>query len=65
MLLVIIITLIAVGAVIVMALYSSIVPFFAVIGNTANYNIAYYGAIASTERALLSLKGHKPGYEGQ
>ena len=65
MLLVIIITILAVGAVIVTALYSAIVPFFTVIGNTANYNIAYYGAISSTERALLSLKNHAAGYEGQ
>lgn len=63
MLLVIVITIIAIGAVIVGALYSAILPFFGIIGNTANYNIAYYGAIGSTERALLSLRYHKAGYE--
>lgn len=65
MLLVIVISLIAIGAVIVTALYSAIVPFFAILGNTANYNIAYYGAIGSTERALLSLRYHTPGYEAR
>ena len=65
MLLVIVITLIAIGAVIVGALYSSILPFFAILGSTANYNIAYYGAIASTERALLSVRYHQPWYEGR
>lgn len=63
MLLVIIISIIATGAVIVWALYSAILPFFWVLGSTANYNIAYYGAIGSTERSLLSLRYHVAGYE--
>ncbi len=63
MLLVIIITIIATGAVIVWALYSAILPFFGILGSTADYNIAYYGAIGSTERALLSLRHHVAGYE--
>lgn len=63
MFLVIVITIIVTGAVIVGALYSAIVPFFAILWNTANYNIAYYGAIGSTERALLSLRYHEAWYE--
>ena len=54
---------IVLGAVIVTALYSSILPFIGIIGNTTDYNIAYYGAIGSTERALLSLRYHQAGYE--
>jgi|GEM_PF-5956610 len=42
MFIVIVISIIATGAVIVGALYSSIVPFFGILGNTANYNTAYY-----------------------
>ncbi|MBP6910239.1 hypothetical protein KBC03_01425 [Patescibacteria group bacterium] len=59
MLLIIIITIIVTGALIVGALYSSIIPFFSIVSDTANYNIAYYGAIGSTERALVSLRHHK------
>lgn len=63
MLLIIIITIIVTGALIVGALYSSIIPFFSIVSDTANYNIAYYGAIGSTERALVSLRHHKAWYE--
>ncbi len=65
MLLAIVLTIIVIGAAIVTAVYSSILPFFGILSQTANYNVAYYGAIASTERALLSLRYHKAGFEGR
>lgn len=63
MFLLIVLSIITAGAVMVGALYSSIIPFFAVLGNTADYNMAYYWAIGSTERALLSVRYHKAWYE--
>lgn len=60
--LIVIIMVIWVG--IVGSLYASITPFIYRLWSVANYNVAYYGAMMSAERWLLSLRYHDAWFEG-
>jgi len=44
-------------------IYALINPFTAQLGSIQRYNIAYYGAVASVERAELVLRWHKAWFE--
>lgn len=48
---------------IVWSLFSSLNPFINKLGNTVNYNTAYYGAAMSAERWLLALRYHDAWFE--
>jgi hypothetical protein len=56
MLLIFIFIVIIVGVALVMSIYSLFLPFINSLGEIKMYNIAYYGAVSSLERAMLTLK---------
>lgn len=53
----------SIGAAIMGSIYAIFTPFMQQLGNIQNYNIAYYGAIASIERANLVLRWHSGWFE--
>lgn len=63
MIILIILTLIAFWVAMMSWIYSTITPFMENIWDIKNYNIAYYWALSSIERAELVLKYHKPWFE--
>ncbi|UFX82968.1 hypothetical protein [Candidatus Absconditicoccus praedator] len=65
MLLVIAIVLISIGTALTMNIYAIFDPFIENLGDIRDYNIAYYGATASIERANLALRYHDAGFEGE
>ncbi len=65
MLLLFVIILMVVGLAIIGTLYSLFVPFFQQLGDIKQYNMAYYGAVSSVERGMLSLRYHGPGFEAK
>jgi hypothetical protein len=44
-------------------IYSIFTPFIDNLQDIKDYNMAYYGAISSVERAELTLKYHESGFE--
>ncbi len=50
---------------IALSMYSMYVPFVKDIGDMKFYNMAYYWAQSSIERAYLALRYHKPGFEAK
>ncbi|MBU0625904.1 hypothetical protein KKG31_06130 [Patescibacteria group bacterium] len=46
-----------------MSVYSIFFPFITNLGEIGNFNTAYYGAVASIERAELVLKNKEPGFQ--
>lgn len=63
MLIAITLVLITIWIAFVTNMYAIINPFVTNIWDIKNYNIAYYGAISSVERAKLVLKYHQPWFE--
>lgn len=48
-----------------LALYSSFMPYFWLLGDIEKYNKAYYGAHTAIERSLLALRYHEAWFEGR
>ena len=44
--------------------YASFFPFLQSIGHISEYNVAYYSAISSVERGMLTTKYRDPGFDG-
>jgi len=63
MLILITIVLLIIWSALVVSVYSIFWPFISNLWDLKNYNIAYYGAISSIERANLILKYHWAGFE--
>lgn len=62
--LLIVMILVALWAQIIAGIYAMLTPFANDLRNIQNYNVAYYGAIASVERSYLVLRWHTAGFEG-
>ncbi len=45
-----------VGIALATALYSNFLPYFSLLSDIKNYNMAYYGANTAIERSLLVLR---------
>jgi hypothetical protein len=52
------------GMGIMFSLYSLFLPFIQDLGDIKGYNVAYYGAVSSLERAHLVLRYQDGGFEG-
>jgi len=55
--------LIMIWAQVISSIYALINPFIEEMGDIQQYNVAYYGAIASVERAELTLRNHTAWFE--
>lgn len=64
MLLIFVFILLGIGIGILVSVYSIFFPLIVNLGEIGNFNVAYYGAISSLERAQLALKNKLPGFEG-
>ena len=53
------------GIALLLAVYSSFLPFVQNYGNTIQYTIAYYGAISAIERWVLAANLRGPGFDGE
>lgn len=53
------------GIALLLALYSSFLPFVQNYGNTIQYTTAYYGAISAIERWVLAANLRGPGFDGE
>ncbi len=58
------IVLLIVGTGLTLSLYSIFLPFIQTLWDIKSYNMAYYAAVSSVERAQLVLKYHQPWFEG-
>lgn len=63
MTLILIVMIMVIGLWIVGSIYSSINPFIYKLKNVWDYNTAYYAAVMSVERAMLSLRFHDAWFE--
>lgn len=54
----------SIGLIIAVALYSNFLPYFSLLSDIKNYNIAYYGANAAIERSLSVLRHQEAGFQG-
>ncbi len=52
-----------IGLSIGLSLYSSFLPYFSLLRDIKEYNMAYYGANTAIERSLLVLRQHGPWFE--
>ncbi|MEF2175479.1 MAG: hypothetical protein V3575_03310 [Candidatus Absconditabacteria bacterium] len=64
MALIITLVLLTIGAALMTNVYSIFEPFLNNLKDVKDYNIAYYGAVSSIERANLILRHHTAGFEG-
>lgn len=55
--------LLAIWAAMLFSLFNVLNPFIDTLWDIKNYNVAYYWAIASIERAELAIRKHKPWFE--
>ncbi|MBF0981486.1 hypothetical protein HXK74_02515 [Candidatus Gracilibacteria bacterium] len=53
------------GIALLLAVYSSFLPFVQNYGNTIQYTTAYYGAISAIERGVLAANLRGPGFDGE
>lgn len=53
------------GIALLLAVYSSFLPFVQNYGNTIQYTTAYYGAISAIERWVLAANLRGPGFDGE
>lgn len=53
-----------VGISLAIALYSNFLPYFSILSDIKNYNMAYYGANTTIERSLLVLRYQEAWFEG-
>lgn len=53
------------GIALLLAVYSSFLPFVANYGNTMQYTAAYYGALSALERGVLAASYAGPGFDGE
>lgn len=64
MLLLIVFSVMFMGIALLLAMYSSFLPFMYSYGNTMQYTAAYYGALSAIERGILAATSAGPGFDG-
>ena len=63
MLLMIVMVIMIVSSALMLALFSSFLPFVLNYGNVAQYTTAYYGALSAVERGVLATNYAGPGFD--
>jgi hypothetical protein len=65
MLLMIVMVIMIIASALMLALFSSFLPFVRNYGNVAQYTTAYYGALSAVERGVLATNYAGPGFDGE
>ena len=65
MLLMIVMVIMIVSSALMLALFSSFLPFVRNYGDVSQYTTAYYGALSAVERGVLATNYAGPGFDGE